>query len=150
MTLGYLVSKAHMLGRRRIAGTLKSVWLCCQLDIARSSVATSRVLLLPATPPRLRGGIALRRWGRQYGIEASGDKDELIARLVRHRNSLDSSRLLTDGSVRLSTIRLQKNLVLIRSPEMLTLTREVSGMDSKARGVARTLLNYFYCSTRCI
>ncbi len=31
----------------------------------------------------------------QYGLDAKGSKDELIARLVRHRNSLDSSRCLS-------------------------------------------------------
>jgi len=41
---------------------------------------------------------ALKKLCLQYKIDESGDKDELIARLVRHRNSLDSSHLLTDDS----------------------------------------------------
>lgn len=38
----------------------------------------------------------LRKQCRQYEIDDKGEKNQLIARLVRHRNALDSSRLLTD------------------------------------------------------
>lgn len=34
---------------------------------------------------------------KSYSIEEDGTRDELIARLVRHRNALDSKRMLTDG-----------------------------------------------------
>ena len=39
----------------------------------------------------------LRKQCQSYKIDDEGEKDQLIARLVRHRNSLDASRLLTDA-----------------------------------------------------
>ena len=38
----------------------------------------------------------LRKLCKQYQLEETGSKDEMIGRLVRHRNALDASRLLTD------------------------------------------------------
>lgn len=39
----------------------------------------------------------LQKMCESYKLDASGSKDELIARIARHRNSLDSKRMLTQG-----------------------------------------------------
>lgn len=40
----------------------------------------------------------LRKQCKQYGLETNGEKNEMIARLVRHRNALDSSRMIADSA----------------------------------------------------
>lgn len=40
----------------------------------------------------------LRKQCKQYGLETDGEKNEMIARLVRHRNALDSSRMIADSA----------------------------------------------------
>lgn len=39
----------------------------------------------------------LQKMCEMYKLESTGSKDELIARIARHRNSLDSKRMLTQG-----------------------------------------------------
>lgn len=39
----------------------------------------------------------LQKMCESYKLDATGSKDELIARIARHRNSLDSKRMLTQG-----------------------------------------------------
>ncbi|KAJ6630191.1 hypothetical protein Bhyg_16788 [Pseudolycoriella hygida] len=39
----------------------------------------------------------LRKMCESYKLDGTGSKEELIARVVRHRNALDSKRMLTDG-----------------------------------------------------
>lgn len=43
-------------------------------------------------------GQALRQMAGEYGLPTDGAHEKLVARIVRHRNALESSHLLTDGA----------------------------------------------------
>lgn len=62
--------------------------LCCVFTVPRTP-------LLPLSPPVPQ---ALKQMASEYGLSTDGTHEKLVTRIVRHRNALESSHLLTDGA----------------------------------------------------